>query len=100
MRSILSFVFALFLLNVNAQKQIIVAQDGSGNYKTIQEALNAVPEGNSKRVTIKVKNGIYKEVIIVDATKNFISLVGEDKSKTILTFNNHAGTKLPNGDTL
>jgi pectinesterase len=100
MKVIISFIFSFLLLNVNAQKQITVAQDGSGNYRTIQEALNAVPEGNAKRVIIKVKNGTYKEVIIVDATKNFISLIGEDKTKTVLTFNNHAGTKLPNGDTL
>jgi pectinesterase len=100
MKVITSFIFSFLLLKANAQKQITVAQDGSGNYRTIQEALNAVPEGNAKRVIIKVKNGTYKEVIIVDATKNFISLIGEDKTKTVLTFNNHAGTKLPNGDTL
>jgi pectinesterase len=82
------------------QKKLIVAQDGSGDYKTVQAALNAVPEGNTKPISIYVKNGIYKEVVIVDATKNFIKLVGQDKARTILTFNNHAGTLLPNGDTL
>jgi pectinesterase len=81
-------------------QKITVAQDGSGDFKTVQAALNAVPEGNSKRVTIRIKKGIYKEVIIVDATKNFISLIGEDRDNTILTYNNHAGTRLPNGDTV
>jgi pectinesterase len=83
-----------------AQKKITVAQDGSGNYRTVQEALNAVPSGNTKPVTIHIKKGTYKEVITVDATKSFITLMGEDKNNTILTYNNHAGTRLPNGDTL
>jgi pectinesterase len=79
---------------------ITVGADGRSNYKTIQQALNAVPEGNKKPVTILVKPGIYKEVIIVDATKNFIKLKGTDAKKTVITFDNHAGTRMPNGDTL
>jgi len=78
----------------------VVAQDGTGNYRTVQSALDAVPEGNNKVFSIFIKKGIYKETIVVDARKNFVSLVGEDKEKTILTFNNHAGTRLENGDTL
>ena len=90
----------IFSVQVNAQQKIIVAQDGTGNYRTVQEALDAVPAGNVKPITVFVKKGIYKERIIVDARKNFIYLVGEDKENTILTFNNHAGTKLVNGDTV
>ncbi len=83
-----------------AQKKLTVAQDGKGDYKTVQAALDAIPEGNDKPTTIYIRNGIYKEVIVVDARKSFITLAGEDKNKTILTFDNHAGTRLPNGDTL
>ncbi|MDB5252896.1 MAG: pectin esterase [Flaviaesturariibacter sp.] len=82
------------------QKTIVVAQDGSGQYRTVQAALNAVPEGNKKPVTIRIRKGIYKEVVIVDATKNFVRLVGEDPKTTVITFDNHAGTKASNGDTL
>lgn len=89
----------LFAKNLQ-QGKITVAKDGSGDYTSVQAALDAVPEGNEKRITIFVKNGLYREVIVVDARKNFISLVGEDKNKTILSFDNHAGTKLTNGDTL
>src|SRR5215470_1253022 len=87
-------------LCAHSQKKIVVAQNGSGNYRTVQAALDAVPEGNNRVINILVKKGIYKEMIVVDARKNFVSLVGEDKDKTILTFNNHAGTRLENGDTL
>lgn len=101
MQRTLLFVSALLIAFAGfAQKKLIVAKDGSGQFKTVQAALNAVPEGNAKPVTIYVKNGVYKEVIIVDATKNFIRLLGESKDKTILTFNNHAGSVMPNGDTL
>lgn len=85
---------------LNAQQKIIVAQDGTGKYTSVQQAIDAIPSGNSKPVTIFIKKGIYKEKIIVDARKNFIHLVGENKENTILTFNNHAGTKLENGDTV
>jgi pectinesterase len=96
---ILTF-FMASVLTLSAQKKITVSKDGKGDFKTVQAALNSIPEGNSTPIVIKIKNGIYKEVLIVDATKNFIHLTGEDKNKTILTFDNHAGTRLPNGDTL
>jgi pectinesterase len=85
----------------SSQKQkITVARDGSGDYKTLQAALDAIPSNSAKPVTIRIKKGTYKEVITVDATKSFISLIGEDPLTTILSFDNHAGTRLPNGDTL
>ena len=94
------FFLLAFCFAMGQGKKWVVSSDGKGDFTTVQAALNAVPEGNTKPVTIFIRNGIYKEVIIVDATKNFISLVGEDPAKTILTYNNHAGTRIPNGDTL
>lgn len=98
-RSLLLFLVLLATL-AYGQKKITVAKDGSGHFTTVQEALNAVPESNKEPVTIYVKNGVYKEVVIVDATKSFVKLVGQDSARTILTYDNHAGTRLPNGDTL
>lgn len=100
MRLLFSVITILFSVVATAQQKITVAQDGSGDYKTVQAALDATPAGNDKNTTIYIKNGVYKEVVIVDARKNFITLIGEDKDKTIITYDNHAGTKLPNGDTL
>jgi len=100
MRKIFFFLSIIFSLHVSAQQKMIVAQDGTGDYKNVQEALNAAPAGNTNPVTIFVKKGFYKERVIVDAGKNFINLIGEDKENTILSFNNHTGTKLPNGDTI
>lgn len=82
------------------QKQFTIAQDGTGDYRTVQSAIDEVPNGNTERIIFRIKKGVYKERIIVDARNDFITLIGEDKNTTILTFNNHAGTRLPNGDTL
>ncbi|UEG49498.1 pectinesterase family protein [Ferruginibacter lapsinanis] len=89
-----------FACTVFAQKKIIVAKDGTGNCKTVQEAFDKIPAGNKKPVTIYVKAGIYKERLILDTRKDFVTLIGEDVKKTVLTYNNHAGGKLPNGDTV
>lgn len=83
-----------------SQKKIIIAKDGTGDYKTVQSALDAAPNGSTKPVVFFIKKGIYKERIVVDARKENIKMVGEDKNTTILTYDNHAGTRLPNGDTL
>lgn len=69
---------------------LIVAQDGSGNYKTVQEAVNAVPNGRTTDFTIYIKNGVYKEIITVPSSKTFVYFIGENTEKTILTFDNYA----------
>jgi pectinesterase len=77
-----------------------VAQDGSGDYTTVQQALNAVPMNNKKKVTIFIKKGVYKEKLVLDSSKNFVTLVGENKFTTILTYDDHSGKLAPNGDTV
>ena len=78
----------------------VVAKDGSGDYQTVQEALNHIPSPNSEPITIYIKNGVYKEKLVLDTRKDFVTLIGEDVNHTILTFDNHAGLRLPNGDTI
>jgi pectinesterase len=103
-------IFAVIILitnviNATAQKandkfDFIVAKDNSSPYHSIQEVLNLIPSGNNKPVRIFVKQGIYKEVITVDASKSNISLIGENENNTIIRYDNHAGVKDANGDTL
>lgn len=74
----------------NAQSFVsIVAADGSGEYTTIQSAVNACPE-DGKRHLIFVKNGVYKEMVTIPKNK-LISLVGENRDKVILTFDRNRG---------
>lgn len=82
------------------ERTIVVAKDGSGNFKSVQEAFNAIPANNKQPVKVFVKNGIYKEKLDLDSTRKFISLVGEDKFNTILTYDDHTGKVSPKGDTI
>ena len=95
---------ALFLsvsvLYAFSQHQIIVAKDGSGNYRTVQEALNVIPMKNKEQATIFIKKGIYREKLHLDSLRNFVTIIGEDKFKTILTYDDHTGKLNDAGDTI
>jgi pectinesterase len=75
-----SISIKVFPLNYN----FIVAKDGSGNFITIQDALNAIPDSLGKRFTIYIKKGIYNEKIYIE--KSFITLIGEGKDSTEVVF--------------
>ncbi|MBK8607008.1 MAG: alpha/beta hydrolase fold domain-containing protein [Chitinophagaceae bacterium] len=94
------FIRKIFHVQKKAEKEITVAQGGSGDFRTVQEALNAVPVNNKKPVTIFIKKGIYKEKLYLDSSKQLVSLVGEDKFNTVLTYNDHTGKISPKGDTI
>ena len=66
-----------------AQSIITVAPEGSGNFKSIQQAINSLPAAATEQRIIRIKPGVYKEKIFID--KNFITLQGEDPGKTIVT---------------
>ena len=74
--------------------QAIVAVDGSGDYKTVQEAINAVPDGQTKPWLILIKNGLYNEQVIIPKNKPYVHLIGQDKDKTIIHLNLNVGSKL------
>jgi pectinesterase len=78
-------------------KLLVVAQDGSGDYKTIQEAVNAVRDLSQEQVTIKVKPGIYHEKIVIPTWKKKISIIGESNTNTIITNNDYSGKDYPGG---
>lgn len=88
------FCLIFSLINVYAvfsQQKIVVAKDGSGNYKTVQEALNSVPANNKKAIVIFIKNGLYREKLQLDSTKSHVNLMGENQLQTILTYDDHPG---------
>jgi pectinesterase len=65
---------------------IVVAADGSGDFRTVQEAVDHVQDNNNQRVVIDIRPGVYKEQIRVNAGKRYVTFRGEDPRKTILTF--------------
>ena len=76
--------------------QLTVAADGSGDFTSVQQAVDHVPNYNTRRFVIHIKPGIYKEQIKILQTKPFIKFLGDDAEKTVLTFNLSAKTS---GDT-
>jgi pectinesterase len=70
---------------------IVVAQDGSGDYTRIQDAINNAPSFPYKRVTITVKNGVYHEKVKIHEWNTNISLLGESKEKTIISYDDYFG---------
>jgi pectinesterase len=75
----------------SAPVEIVVAQDGTGRFTTVQEAVMAVPAGTAASpVIIRIKPGTYREVIYVQREKRHFRFIGEDPEKTVITFNLHA----------
>ena len=70
-----------------------IAQDGSGDFRTIQEGINAVPDFRKNVTSFKIKNGIYKEKLILPGSKTNVRFVGEDALKTIFTYDDFAAKK-------
>jgi pectin methylesterase-like acyl-CoA thioesterase len=70
---------------------MVVAQDGSGDFTKVQDAVNAVPNNKSIQTVIFIKPGTYKEKINVSADKKNLKFVGESYENTILTFDDYAG---------
>jgi pectinesterase len=77
--------------------ELTVAQDGSGNYKTIQEAVNSVRDLGQKQVTVHIKKGVYREKLVIPSWKTHISLVGESAESTIISNNDYSGKAVPGG---
>lgn len=67
-----------------ADQDYIVAADGTGDFCTIQAAINATPDNSPTRTVIRVKNGTYRELLNVVSSKKKITLLGQDRDKTII----------------
>jgi pectinesterase len=100
MRRFLSIAIfsALCLLSARAlAKTITVAADGSGDFKTIQEAINAAPENPSERTIIHIKPGSYEGQTVILRSKPKITFAGDGIDKTILTYEFNTNEPNPAG---
>ena len=105
-KAALLFLSGLVFLTVSGQtkpspSEVTVAKDGSGDFTTIQEAVDALrsfrPEG---RATIRVRNGVYEEKVVVPSHKTEISIIGESRDSTILIWHDHANMSDGKGGTI
>lgn len=90
-RYAIAFLFCFLNWPLWAQDKysFTVSRDGTGDFLTIQKAIDACKAFPDKRVTIFVKNGIYKEKVVVPSCNTFLSIVGEETEKTIISWDDH-----------
>jgi pectin methylesterase-like acyl-CoA thioesterase len=73
---------------VAGAKRLVVAADGTGDFASVQGALDFVPEGNKTPVTIFIRKGTYNEIIFFTGKDN-LTILGEDRRKTIIAYANN-----------
>jgi len=77
---------------------LIVARDGTGQYRTINEAIDVCRAFMEYHKVIFVKKGIYKEKVEIPSWLANIEILGEDVDKTVITYDDHANIKIPGTD--
>ncbi|MGJ5642352.1 pectinesterase family protein [Formosa sp. S-31] len=83
--------FVSFYGNAQIEKNdFTVAKDGSGDFETVQEAIMAVPDFRKQETVIYIKNGIYKEKLVLPTSKSNVTFIGEDVGKVVLTYDDYA----------
>lgn len=94
MRKVLGLLLLLSVVSAawaqERQDTIVVSRDGTGNFRSLQEAIESARAFMDYTVTIYVKNGVYKEKVIVPSWVENIDIIGEDRDKTIITYDDHA----------
>ena len=73
---------------------MVIARDGSGDFTSLQAALDALPEGQPKRLFMR--RGVYREKVVW--VKSDVTLVAEDGAE--LVWGDYALLPLPNGETM
>ncbi|WP_408960274.1 pectinesterase family protein [Natrinema sp. 74] len=69
---------------------IVVARDGSGDYETVQAAIDAVQPNTSDETRVYIRDGRYKEKLELPADRPNVTFIGESAENTVLTYDDHA----------
>lgn len=88
--AMIMMVIAIPVRGAQYMREITVAADGSGDFKTITAALEAIRAYMDYRVTVHIKNGEYHEKVIIPSWLENVDFIGEDVDKTIITYNDYA----------
>ena len=96
--SIINCLLLLFLLPLQVQAAksydnpdtIVVARDGTGEFRTVTEAVEVCRAFMEYHKVIFVKRGIYKEKLVIPSWVTHIEILGEDVDNTVITYDDHA----------
>lgn len=75
------------------QADFVVDAAGNGDFRTVQEAINAVPDFRNTETVIAIRNGVYKEKLVLPTSKRKVTFVGDDPLKTVITNDDWAQKK-------
>jgi len=67
-----------------------VAADGSGDFATVQGAIDHVPGGNAQPVTVRIEPGVYRELLYIPSNKPYITLQGSSSDEVTVSYMNNA----------
>jgi pectinesterase len=95
---LLSCCLQIFAQETAKRYDITVAADGSGDFTSIQAAVNSIRDFSQAPVTIFIKNGVYHEKLFIPSWKTMVNLVGENKDSTIITNSDYSGKTYPGKD--
>ncbi|GJM64244.1 pectinesterase family protein [Persicobacter diffluens] len=96
-----SIFFCLLTFQAYGQAyDFIVDGKGSGDFETIQAAIDQVPVFRKKETSIFIKNGVYKEKLTIPQNRENITLIGESSEKTVISFDDFASKKNRFGENL
>ena len=90
----LVLVLCCFVATLSAQipsGAMVVAQDGSGQFRTVQEAVNAVRSFTPEPKVIFIKKGVYMEKVCIETWHTDITLLGEDMDETVISWDDYNG---------
>lgn len=87
---ILFFLILSFVSAKAKEYDFVVNASGKGDFKTIKEAFDAVPDFRKVTTTIFIKNGVYKEKLVLAGSKKMVKIIGESLDKTIITYDDYA----------
>ncbi|HMQ64549.1 MAG TPA: pectinesterase family protein [Flavilitoribacter sp.] len=87
--AILFFILQIQAATGQYKTELFVALDGSGDFTSIQEAIDNAKAFPYERITIHIKNGVYREKVKVHAWNPMITLLGESREKTVITWDDY-----------
>lgn len=100
-RALFFILISLFFSGAHAASRydnpdtIVVARDGTGEFRTVDEAIEVCRAFMDYHKVIYIKKGTYKEKLVIPQWLQHIEICGEDRDQTVITYDDHANILYP-----
>jgi len=82
----MKFGIALLAFPAFSAVHVVVSQDGKGDFKTIQQAIDHAPLYGDDRLVIEIRPGTYHERVMVPQDRPRVTFLGQDAASTVITY--------------